>query len=263
MLALAPLQRQAELAAAPVSAGKLRRTFDAAFLNTVANHPDVHPWIGAVGEVDLSAAILNPANVALVNNGGGFFLMCHEPGIYEVHSQFLPEARGGSITAMRDGFDYLFTRTDCHTVLTQVPDINRAAAALAKHARFRPMFRRADTMRGPTAYMGLTVEQWVQDNPDLEADGEWFHDSLSAAKKLSGSDLPEHAHDPAHERAVGAAVRMIRAGNARKGIGLYNQWARFAGYLPVSLISETPVIVDVGDAVVELNGSEMEVLICR
>jgi len=239
------------------------RTLDSTFLNMVCNHPQVHPWLGVEGTIDVSGVVGNPANFALVNDGGGFILGCHEPGIYEVHSQFLPSHRRETVKAMREGFDYMFTRTDCHTVLTQVPDNNPAAAALAKFAHFRPMFRREDTPRGPTAYMGLYIDDWAQDNAALEAEGEWFHDNLNEAKKAQGSELPAHPHDPAHERAVGASVRLVKAGNAAKGVALYNRWARLAGYAPITLLSETPVLIDVVDAVVEWTGQDMEIVLCR
>ncbi len=239
------------------------RTLDAAFLNSVCNHPEVHPWLGVGGEIDVSAVVGNPANFALVNEGGGFILGCHEPGIYEVHSQFLPSHRRQTVKAMREGFDYMFTRTDCHTVLTQVPDNNPAAAALAKFAHFRPMFRREDTPRGPTVFMGLTIDEWAQGNASLETEGEWFHAKLSAAKEAQGSSLPEHPHDAAHERAVGACVRMVKAGNAVKGVDLYNRWARLAGYAPNTLISLNPILIDVVDAVVEWTRQDMEIALCR
>jgi hypothetical protein len=241
----------------------IRRTFDPVFLNTVINHPEVRPFMGGEGYLDATEVVTNPGNYAPVSEGGGFILICQEPGIYEVHSQFLPEGRAHTRKAMRAGFDYMFTQTDCERVITQVPDNNRGAAALAKAAGFRLMFRREDTPRGPTAFMGLTAEEWAQGNADLEAEGERFHTLLEEAKKARGSELPVHGHDPAHERAVGAALNMIRAGNSAKGVNFYNRWARFAGYAPITLISAQPIVVDVVDAVVGLTDNEMEILLCR
>lgn len=239
----------------------IRRTFDPSLLNQVINHPQVRPWMApGDGPLDVTAVVSNPANFALVTEGGGFILHNQGQGIYEVHSQFLPEHRTNTREAMRAGFDYMFTRTDCERVVTQVPDNNRAAQCLAKAARFRPMFRREQGLLGPTEYMGLSIDEWAQDNRSLEADGEWFHDQLEQAKKAHGSALPVHDHDPAHERAVGAAVRMVRAGNAAKGVNFYNRWARFAGYAQITLISTQPVVIDVVDAVV---GNDMEILLCR
>jgi hypothetical protein len=241
----------------------IRRTFDPRLLNAVVNHPEVRPYVGGEGVLDLTDLIANPVNFALVTQGGGFLLINQGEGIYEVHSQFLPEARRNTRKAMKAGFDYMFTRTDCERVTTQVPDSNLAAQALAKAAGFRLMFRREDTPRGPTAFMGLTAEEWAQGNASLEADGEWFHAALETAKTAAGSTLEVHGHDGAHERAVGAAVRMIRSGNVRKGVGFYNRWARFAGYAPIALVSETPAVIDVVDAVVGMNPEGMEILLCR
>lgn len=243
----------------------IRRTFDPTLLNEVVNHPDVLPWTGSKVPLDLSGAITNPLNFTLVTEGGGFLLVCQEPAIYEVHSLFVPEARRATIRAMKAGFDYMFTRTDCERVITQVPDNNRAAQALAKLARFRSMFRREDTPRGPTAYVGLTVEDWAQDNACLEVEGRWFHETTSAA--LKHLDLPAHPDDVSHDRVVGASVRMIRAGNIRKGVNFYNRWARFAGYTPIRIMSEQPVVLDMSERevsyVVEIKDGEMETLICR
>lgn len=236
----------------------IRRTFDPAFLNGVVNHPEVRPWVSGEGVLDVTGAVTDPSNFALVTDGGGFILMRHEPGIYEVHSQFLPEGRKHTRKAMWAAFDYMFTRTDCERVITQVPDSNPAAAALAKVAGFRLMFRREDTPRGPTAFMGLTAEEWAQGNPRLKADGEEFHRLLEQAKT---TEL--HPHDAAHERAVGAAMRMVKAGNAAKGVNFYNRWARLAGYAPITLISSQPVVVDVVDAVMGLGPDGMEILLCR
>ncbi|MFP5328865.1 MAG: hypothetical protein ACLGHC_01840 [Alphaproteobacteria bacterium] len=257
----------AALAAAPEPV-RLRRTFDPTLLNEVVNHPDVRPFMAPGDDpIDLAPLVSNPANFALVTEGGGFLLHCHEPGIYEVHSQFLPEHRFRTRDAMRAGFDYMFTRTDCERVVTQVPDNNGPAASLAKAAGFRPMFRREKGLLGSTEYMGLSVEDWAQANADLEADGDWFHEQCEAAVKAVRPDIPDHPHDPAHDRAVGAAVRMIRAGNTVKGVAFYNRWARLAGYTPIRLLSLNPPTLDMSEDglafIVQVSNGTMEILQCQ
>jgi hypothetical protein len=241
----------------------IRRTFDATFLNSVVNHPEVRPWLAGEGEIDLTPVLKNPDNFALVTNEGGFILTQHEPGIYEAHSQFMPGARTGTFRAMREVFDYMFTRTDCMKIVTQIPDNNKGAIGLGRLGKFRPMFRREDGPMGPTTYVGLALEDWVQDTPELEKDGAWFHDGIEAAKRAANSTLPDHPHDPAHERAVGATVRMVKAGSVVKGTETYNRWARFAGYPLITLASEHPVVFDMGEAVVTYSHGEMEVELCR
>lgn len=247
----------------------IRRTFDPAMLNEVVNHPEVRPFLFSTveGAIDLTETVMNANNYALVTEGGGFILIPHEPGIYEVHSQFLPEHRRHTRKAMRAGFDYMFTKTDCQMVVTKVPDSNAGAVALAQAAGFRLLFRREDGQFGPTSFMGLSCDEWAQANPELEADGEWFHDGITAAVKAARPDLPEHPEDKSHDRAVGAAVRMIRAGNVAKGVEHYNRWARLAGYTPARLVSQNPLALDVSevglDCIVGLDGPEMEILLCR
>ena len=241
----------------------IQRTFDPTMLNEVCNDPEVRPWLGGEGPIDVSASVRNVANFALVVDGGGFILINHGEGVYECHSQFLPHARRKSLAAMRDGMNYMFTRTDCTSLITQVPDNNPAAAALVRKANCRPMFRREDAARGPTAYVGISVDEWSQDTAELEADGHWFHDQIDAGKVRFGSTLPDHPDDPAHERAVGAAIRMIRRNNPIKGVAFYNRWAKFAGYDSIQILSLAPPVFDVGSGViVGMEGDKMEILQC-
>lgn len=250
----------------------LRRTLDPACLNDAANHPEVFPWLGVTGEpgsLDLSDLIRDPANVALVTAHGGFLVQKVGPGIYEVHSIFKPEGRKGLSKATAEGLRYLFTATDALTIRTKVPACNAPAAALAKASGFRETFTREDAWTAPdgspcaVSYQEITFDEWRARDATLLAEGEWFHDRLEAAKVAQGSALPVHPHDESHERAVGAAVQMLRAGNAEKAVWLYNAWAAFAGYAPLGLHSTQPIILDVADAVVEVRNSDMEVLLCR
>jgi hypothetical protein len=237
----------------------LNRTFEASGFNAVANHPDVKPWLLAPeGVIDLSGVIENPANYALWRDGGGFVLVCHEPGIYEAHSLFLPEARGHSIAAMRAGFEYMFVATDAIEIVTSVPDGNEAALALASKAGFKPIFR-TDGM----THCKLDLVSWAMSRPELEDDGQVFHDALEQKKLRSGSTLHVHKECATHNRMVGAAFRMVKRGNAVKAVAQYNKWARMAGYAPIGLISINPPTIDVVDAIVEWTGQEMEVVLCR
>lgn len=245
----------------------IRRTMDARFLNTVANHPDVRPWLGGVGAIDYQPLLNDSKNVALVNEHGGWLLHCLGPGRYEVHSQFLPEGRGPQIVAdARAGLRWMFTATDAIEFVTKVPMANRAAAGLARAGGFREIFFRDDGapyFSGPVSYRRLTFEDWLANDDEALAAGRWFHARLEEEKAAAGSALPAHDDDDAHDRAVGASVLMARAGNPRKAVASYNRWAIFAGYAPILLLSETPAVFDVQDAVVCLKGDEMEVLLCR
>ena len=134
----------------------LTRTMDAAFLNEVANHPEVRLWLGGEGVLDLTPLVAHPANVALVTEYGGWLCIKLDDGLYEAHSMFLPEGRSASLVSdMQAGFRYLFTRTDCLEVCTKVPAGNLAAKGLARAARFRETFTREDGrphFPGPVSY---------------------------------------------------------------------------------------------------------------
>ena len=116
---------------------------------------------------------------------------------------------------------------------------------------------------GPGQVVAWDVMDWMV-SPQNEQAGQDFHELLEEAKTHADSPLPTHDDDPAHDRAVGAAVMMCQRGQARKGVVLYNVWAAAAGYEQVKLLSEAPPVVDILDAIVGLNNAgELEVLSCR
>lgn len=242
---------------------RVRRTFDASFLNTVANHPEVRPWLAGKGTIDLSGLVGNAGNFALVNDFGGFLLTPNVPSVYEVHSMFLPEGRGGCVAFMKACQEWMFTRTDCVAITSKVPKSNGAAKGLALRGGLSAVFERDDALLGPCEYVELPILKWAMNNPALEAHGERFHELLEQAKEAAGSELPVHPHDPAHERAVGAAALMFERGQPVKAQDFYNRWAVLAGYAPIRLLSLSPVTVDVVDAVVGIGEEGMEVWLCR
>jgi hypothetical protein len=242
----------------------MTRTFDPAFVNMVLNDPDVRPYMGLEGTLDASLLVKDANNYVLVNEHGGFMFILNSPGVYEVHSFFLKEGRGRqALEFAQQCCEYMFIQTDCHTFLTQLPDDNQAAKSLATFVGFRPYFRRENADRGPTAYCRYTINDWVFRTEALEIEGEKFHNTLKLCKMKYGSDLPDHDYDQAHERAVGATSKMIKAGNVLKGVEFYNSWAKFAGYAPVTLLGINPTVIDIVDAVIEVRDGTMEVLECR
>lgn len=236
----------------------IRRTFDPSFLNEVVNHPEVRPWVKGEGILDVSAAVLNPANYVLQSEFGGFILMPHEPGRYEVHSQFLPGHGTHALKSMFAAQEWMFTRTDCRSIVSQVPHDNSRAKGLAVAGGLRTVFSCSGSER-----VELTLIDWAMRTKALHSYGERFHNALLAAKTASGSELPVHEDEASHDRAVGAAFLMITRGQPEKGVAFYNQWARMAGYAVISLVSLAPVIIDVMDAIVGLGDEGMEVLLCR
>jgi RimJ/RimL family protein N-acetyltransferase len=248
----------------------IRRTFDARFLNAVANHEEVRPWIGGQGLLDLAPVIANSANVALVTDHGGWVLAKSEPGIYELHTLFLKAGRGRAyFDHAAEAMRYMFARTDAREIVTRIPASNRGAAFAAARVGFRERFSRKDAFRAAggalvdVSYQALTIDDWWPTDPEALAAGEVFHAQIETAKVRFDSALPDHPEDLTHDRAAGAACLMIAAGNARKGVWFYNRWAALAGYAPINLLTETPLVIDTGaGVVVEVHAGIMEVLSC-
>lgn len=237
----------------------IRRTMDAGHLNAVVNHPSVRPFVMGEGELDLTQALADPGNYAWQTEHGGFVLMRHSPGVYEVHSMFLPEGRGASaLKAARDMLRQMFAATDCREVLTKIPNGNKGADGLARATGFREWFKSE-----LASYRRLTLAHWMMNDSGCLEAGRVFHDFLEDAKVAAKSALVTHEDDEAHDRAAGCAALMAEAGNPVKAVETYNHWARLAGYRTIKLLSTRPPVIDVIDAVLTVRAGELEVLQCR
>lgn len=247
------------------------REYSAERVNSVVNHPDVRPWMGSIelGPLDLSGAVADPRNVLLMGQGGGLLFMQLEAGLYEVHTQFLPEHRGKeAVAVVRDALRWMFTRSDAVEIVTRVPKGNDGALGLVRAIRGQLQFERPKVWPTPAgmvdvAYYSKTIMSWARDDERLSLTGEWFHGKLEAAKAATAGAAPLHDDDDAHDRYVGAAAEMIAAGQVAKGINFYNRWAKFAGYGLISVIALNPVVIDIGDAILAVRGDDFDVLLCR
>lgn len=248
------------------------RSFEADQINGIVNHPAVLPLITLPGQhdLDLTEVVADRSNVLLMANGGGFIFQPHEPGIYEIHTNFLPSARGSyALRALRDAMAWMFFKTDCMEILTKVPVSNRPAMAFARAAGATLDFTRKNawpTHDGGAAdihYYAMRYHDWVRQAPGLADRGHWFHERLEAEKKRLGASSPIHEDEPCHDRHVGACVGMIFGGQVGKAVILYNRWARFSGYLPISLTKRDPVVIDIQEALIEVRGEDFEVTECR
>lgn len=245
------------------------REFSAERINRVVSHPDVRPWVGGVGTLDLTPLVTDFRNVLLMGQGGGVLFQWLEPGLYEAHTQFLPDHRGTeAVQNVKDALRWLFTRTDAVEIVTKVPEPNKAALGLVRAIRGQKLFERADawpTENGAVAvsFYGLSLMGWAASAPDIGASGHWFHEKLEAAKAATAGALPPHDDDAAHDQYVGATVEMIAAGQVAKGLTFYSRWAKFAGYGPVAQIAANPIVIDIGDALLAVRGADFDVLLCR
>jgi hypothetical protein len=246
------------------------RAYDARHLNEVVNHPSVLPWVtmewappkfpidgsGELNELELDLAplVADLRNVVLCVEGGALFFHWQEPGLYEVHIQFIEgPARAMAVGTVRAGLHWMFTRTDAMELVTKVPVCNRGASAIVRSIRGELLFERERAWATPEGepcgvmYYGLRCETWIwRTHNELVAKGQWFHARLDEERARLGTRAAPHGDDPAHDRAVGATVDMILGGQLDKGLVLYNRWARLAGYQPITIESLVPCVLVLG-----------------
>ena len=246
----------------------MRRTLDPACFINIASDPEIRPWLGiADPKADLAAPltqlITNPHNFCfLTETGLGGYIVQHlQPALYCAHTLALPPARGRPmLTLMHQAFRFMFTATDALEITTSVPDGAEAADRWAQIAGFKEQFRREaffplmDQLVG-ASFRLRTYADWVASAPDLETIGHSFHKVLEAA----GAHI-NHADDPIHERWVGATLAGCNEGNAQKAIALYNRWASLAGYMGAEILTLNPLVVDIGNAVIQHSHERLDVL---
>jgi len=117
----------------------IERSFDAEFLNSVLNHPEVYPWVcGEMsGPFDFTEIVKNPEHYVLRSEHGAFLVIHTGEGIYDVHTQFLPEGRGTALAAGKEAIEYMRAHSDFKELTTMVPDGNSPAKRLAENAGFK------------------------------------------------------------------------------------------------------------------------------
>lgn len=139
-------------------------TRDAAFLNSVANHPDVRPWLGTDGAspIDFAPLLARQGTFALVNEHGGFVFVSDDGGAtYEFHTQFLPEGRGReALKAAHEAAQTMFGDIGVEELRTYVPHENRAALGLVRLAGFRRTHEDGDN-----SYWALDRAIWQARQP--------------------------------------------------------------------------------------------------
>lgn len=244
----------------------IRRTHNADFLNKVANHPDVRPYLGhpdSTESLDLTPLVVNPANIALEADGGGWILQALLPGVYELHTLFLPEARGKAyMRQAREALRYMFTATDALEILTKCPDDNPGARMAATLVGFRERFHRDGVWNVGTpaecgvSYQALTVDDWIARDGVIRTVGRQLYDAV--AEVSVGLPLSPYADDMLAD-LTGAAVLMIREGQSAKAVGLFNRTAIFLGFRGIVALRDD--ILDIGSAIVHVKPDGFGVLL--
>lgn len=112
-------------------------TRDAGLINSYANHPDIRPFIGGAGELDL-AAVTDDPHVAIFGEHGGFALSWTAPGTYEVHTMITQEGRGQwAFDAAKEAIAYMVGIGAVH-LWTRVHPAHRHTAIFTRKMGFKP-----------------------------------------------------------------------------------------------------------------------------
>jgi hypothetical protein len=221
------------------------REYEAERINRVLNDPAVRPHVGLpdFGPLDFTQLVSDQRNALLMaGDEGGFFFQQLSPSLYEVHSQFLPVARGRKVVqAAIDAQRFMFCRTDCVEIVTKVPTGNVAATALVRVASMLPLFS-----HGGAAFYSKPLITWANE----------AQVSREAAEILNISD-------DTRVTALGLAIEMAAFGQIEKGLRFYDRFARLTNNLPMTLAATNPLVFDIGEALIALRDNSLEVILCR
>lgn len=254
----------------------IHRSFDADDINPILNDPRVFESIklpGMTTDIDATPIVTNPSNVLLMAEGGGIIFAQQEGGIYDVHTAFLKPERnktGGPHirNVCEQAYRWIFTHTDCMVLQTRIPAFNRAAIIFAPLVGWRFEFERKGvwpTDQGPVdmSYFSLRYEEWVRRDQEFVDSGRKFHQRLDEEFARHKALHDNHPDDEAHDRYVGACIQTILAGQPEKAVVLYNRWAAFSGYGPIAMVSRSPLLIDIGTALLMVENDNFKVIQCR
>jgi len=246
----------------------ISRHFDAKAINDIVNDPDVYEWVrgNSDGPLDLTDIIKNLDNVCLMGDHGGVLFTKLQPGIYEAHTQVVKAGRGQwTIDMVNAALAWMFTHTDALEIVTKCPKGNLSARALAKaiHGSFEFRIEKGWILRGavvPCDVFSLSIQRWMSTAPNLEDAGKQFHESLEEQYERMGRQDPIHDEDAAHDRYVGAAGEMMRGGQPYKAAIFYNRWAELSGYAAIRVVSASPMIIDIQEALLMVSENDFTVM---
>ena len=237
-------------------------------INAILNDPAVRPWVAddSEGVIDVAPQVSNERNILLTGDHGGCFFFWLQPGVYEVHTQVLPRARGEWARGMMEACaHWMFTRSDCYEIITRVPHGHTAARVATigmglryeftrpKECRFRGKIVDADIY-------SYRVQDWIGRAAGLTELGAWFHRRLHEEAARLGIATTAHEDDPNHNIYVGAAYEMALGGWPAKGVMFYNRWAAASRHDLIRLLSTSPVTIRFDIGILRLIDGDIEVI---
>lgn len=123
----------------------LTRSTDADAINAVINAPEVRPFVGGEGVLDITPALLLPNNVALMGEHGGFLFAWSAPGVYEVHTFILLGGRGEWARAAASHAIESMARIGASMLWTRIAPEQENVIAFALEMGMRPTGETVDS----------------------------------------------------------------------------------------------------------------------
>lgn len=228
-------------------------------LHELLSDEKIRPFalIGHEGTVDLSGFLLDLRNIAILCEDpsgapqGALLFHWQEPGVYEVHTMAREAARGRPyMAAVSEAIWTIFLCSDCMELYTRVPEGNLAALGLVRWVRGRREFSSLGS-----EFYALRWSDWLwgTGRSALIGRGKWFHERLEAQFAEQKREHAAHEDSLDHDAMVGATVELILNGIVQKGLILYNRWAKLAGYATCAVVVQNPLVLNIGDALVQVD----------
>ena len=146
----------------------MMRTFDATVLNRIARHPEIVAQFGV--EQSFSALVSEPDYFALFNNAdgdGGMVFEWSAPGVWQMHTMFLPECRGKR--AIRDAkamVREMFIDVGATMLWGQTPLGLKGARMFNRLIGATQMGFGDHHVSGPVEFFGGYRDDWLQRHPE-------------------------------------------------------------------------------------------------
>lgn len=261
---VAPLVEEEPISPLHAMLARVGREHHAQRLNRIVNDQSVYRWVRgyATGKLDLSAEVVNPANVLLMGEHGGVLFHQIQPGLYEAHCQVLKGGRGKwAVSLAHATAHWMFCRTEAMELVSRCPQNNLAARALTERSGARrwmvnPAGWVTDLDPVPTDIYSLTIHEWMKTAPGLVERGQWFYRRLGEEYRRHGKkpEMPALTED--YHRYIGAAVEMFLGEQIAKGVVFYGRFAAMAGLAPIRIVGQSPIALAVGEAIIVVRDGD-------
>ena len=132
-------------------------------INAICNHPALRDAVllGQSADIDVEPLFDSGRAVFLGDKQGGFLCYREADGVWSVHTQFLPKARGPSVALKAAAAaKWMFQHTDAVSLTTFVENGNSRAKALSLAVGFEEVAE-AQYFGRTGVVLSLSIKEWV------------------------------------------------------------------------------------------------------